>query len=131
MRRPASLGPQLAVAAPAPVTPRIFRNSRRRTPVGDVMSLIDSVVTDAAVVPNLPLNVAVDAPPHVERLLLIHGEHLLHLSVARLTCDPSVHMAHVGELHVVRHLVNADPGNGLILRGELLELRDLRSLRAV
>src|SRR5688500_1618476 len=73
MSRPASLGPQPTVAAPALVTPRIFRNSRRRTPVDCVVSsLIGSVVTDTAVVAHVSLDVAVDAPPHVQRLLLIY-----------------------------------------------------------
>src|SRR5688572_21424959 len=131
MRRPASLGPQPAVAAPAPVTPRILRNSRRRTPAGWVVSVIGSVVTHAAVVPNLALHVTVHAPAHVERLLLVHGKHLLHLPVTRLTRDARVDVAHVRELHVVGYLVNAHPRDRLILRRELLELRDLRAFRSV
>src|SRR5687767_15461403 len=128
MSRPASLGPHPTVAAPAPVTPKIFRNSRRRTAVGSVVSLIGSVVADAAVVAHLALHVTGDAPPHVERLLLVDGKHLLHLSVAGLTGDAGVHVPHVRELHVVGHLVNAHPGNGLILRSELLKLCDLGPL---
>src|SRR5688572_5350925 len=131
MSRPASLGPQPAAAAPAPVTPRIFRNSRRRTPVGCVVSLIGSVVAHAAVVADLSLHVTVDAPPHVERLLLVHGKHVLHLAVTRLTGDAGIDVPHVREVHVVGHLVDAHPRNRLILRRELLELRDFRSFGAI
>src|SRR5512145_2625282 len=131
MSRPASLGPHPTVAAPAPVTPRIFRNSRRRTPVGCVVSLMGSVVTDAAVVAHLLLDVAADAPSHVEILLLIHGKHVLDGTVTLLTGDTRVHVSHVRELHVVGHLVDADPRNGLILRRELLQLGDFGTRGAI
>src|SRR5215207_395112 len=102
--------PQPTVAA-APPTPRTFRKSRRLTP-GDFDSVLISddpdaggecrrkawardargradrlVVTGAAVVARLPLDVAVDAPAHVERGVLEHLLHLLHLAVAALAGD--------------------------------------------
>src|ERR671925_2064294 len=103
------LHPIAAVAAP--VAPRTLRNSRRRTPFGPELSVIQvfSIVTGAAVVARPPRRVDVphvagDAPAHVERCVLVDAVHLLHLAVAGLACDAGVDVPHVRELHVVGNL---------------------------
>src|SRR3569833_2452265 len=51
------------------------------------------------------VHMAVDAPAHVQRRLLIDALHVLDLAVTRLARDARVDVAHVRELHVDRHLV--------------------------
>src|SRR5687768_13459111 len=87
-----------------------------------------SVVAGRAVVARPVLDVTVDAPAHVERGVLVDLIHVLHRSVAALAGDAGVDVAHVRELDVVRHLVDALPGDRLPLvpvGGELLDLGEL------
>src|SRR5678816_1771897 len=60
------------------------------------------------------VDVAVDAPAHVERGELVDALHALHLAVAALTRHAGVHVTHVREVHVLRKLVDADPRNGFL-----------------
>src|SRR5512140_2457623 len=86
------------------------------------------VVTRAAIVAGFPrgihvADVTVDAPPHVERSILIDSRHLLYLTVTGLARDAGADVTHVRELHVVGHLVHTHPWNRLLVLpvgGELL-----------
>src|SRR5215831_18167191 len=127
------------VVVTAPAAPRTLRKSRRLTPAdpeGSVMWLISkSVMAGAAIVASflgrqglirggrVPLgvahrvgglvavDVAVDAPAHVERGELVDALHALHLAVAALTRHAGIHVAHVREVHVLGKLMDADPRN--------------------
>src|ERR1044072_3878636 len=127
--------PSIVVAAAPP--PSTLRNSRRLTPlVGAAVVtfesdswLIRSIVTDGAIVPRAErwirlADVTVDAPAHVQRIGLVDLFHRLNLAVASLTSDAGVHVAHVGEVHVLRKLVDSNPGHRLVLAGERSELLD-------
>src|SRR5690348_4451794 len=124
MSRSSCVLPQPTVAVAAPATPRTFRKSRRRTPVEFGVSLIQIVlvVTDAAIVADLVLHVTVDTPPHAEWRVLVDARHGLYWAMAVLALHASVDVGHVGEVDVVRHLVDADPRHRLLggpIRGEL------------
>ena len=78
-----------------------------------------SVVAGRAVVARLErwigtADVTVDAPSHVQRVLLIYLLHVLDLAVARLTRHPRIHVSHVREVNVLGKLVNPDPWNWLL-----------------
>src|SRR5512133_15418 len=62
------------------------------------------------------VHVAADTPAHVQTRELIDAIHVLDLAVTRLAGNAGVDVARVREVHVFRHLVNADPGNGLRFR---------------
>src|SRR5512140_2001674 len=117
-----------ATAVPAPMT---FTKSRRLTPDAGASELIpalrfsfsiycSSVVACRTVVARLErrvgsADVAVDAPTHVQRVLLVDLLHVLDLPVTRLARNACIHVSHVGEVHVFRELMNAHPRNWLLL----------------
>src|SRR6185295_20368008 len=85
----------------------------------------------------IAVHVTAHAPTHVEAGELIDAIHVLDLAVAGLTGDAGIHVAHVREVHVLRHLVNSHPRNGLRLRshagahaGDVRELVELLQLGA-
>src|SRR5690606_853201 len=131
--------------APAPAAPSTFRKSRLSIPFAIVLLLTRphrpaarprsprhrhrssaSVVVNEAVDARLPLLVAVDAPPHPQRLRKLDLRHLLDGAVTVLTRDPGVHVHHVREPNVLRKIVDPDPGDRdlrLRILHQLLQLR--------
>src|SRR5713101_5521421 len=55
--------------------------------------------------------VAVEAPLHLQRLLLPHERHAVHLAVAGRAADALVHVDAVVEVDEVRQIVHARPLN--------------------
>src|SRR5262245_19263674 len=55
--------------------------------------------------------VAVEAPFHLQRLVLPHQRHAVHLAVAGRATNAFVHVNAVVEVHVVRQIVDASPLN--------------------
>src|SRR6267378_94255 len=92
-------------AAPAPVTPRTFRNRRRS------MESVISVMTHAAVAGHVVLDVAADAPSHAQRRDLFDLRHALHLAVARHTCRRAerLDVTHVRKTHKPRQRMDPHP----------------------
>src|SRR4029078_10279340 len=83
------------------------------------------------------VHVTAHTPTHVEARELIDAIHVLDLAVAGLAGDAGIHVAHVREVHVLRHLVNSHPRNRLRLgtharahAGDVRELVELLQLRA-
>src|SRR5262249_31739397 len=56
---------------------------------------------------------ALQAPCHVERLLLVDFDHLIDAAVAAYAAYTRCYMSTVIKINVVRKLVNFDPGNRL------------------
>lgn len=57
--------------------------------------------------------VAVQAPGHALRLVLIDDLHFIHRTVAAVAAHPTIHVNGVVEIGVVWNLVDADPVDGL------------------
>lgn len=53
--------------------------------------------------------VAVQAPAHRERFLLVNNVHVVDLTVATHAADPAIDVYSVIEIREVRHLVDLDP----------------------
>ena len=51
----------------------------------------------------------------MQRRLLIHERHLVDLAVAGDAADALVHVDAVVEVHEIRQIVDADPGQGLVV----------------
>src|SRR6516225_1137423 len=125
-----SAQPLSAAAAP---TPASLRKSRRLKTTGSLMreprlvmaceSVHDGGILAVGGVLLLP--VTADAPPHLERRILVHHRHLLDRAVALLAADPAQHVALVVELDVLRQVVDRHPGNRLAAVSVLGQLLDL------
>src|SRR5262245_13953626 len=82
------------------------------------------VVTDHAVERPAPLGMAADAPAHREGRDLGHSLHRLDGAMTRLAGKPHLHVPLVREVRESGELVNAHPGNRLLLVPVLVELLD-------
>src|SRR5438067_378158 len=110
-----SAGREQPLAVKAAPIPASLRKSRR---LKTIESLIESLMmADQAIHAGrggvlrllVVLPVAGDAPPHLERRILIDDRHLLHRTVAGLTGDARQHVTLVIELHVVRQPIDVHP----------------------
>jgi len=61
----------------------------------------------------LRLAMTVDAPFHLQRLLLTHQRHQVHLAVTRRAPDALVHVNAVVEVDEIRQIVDTGPLNRL------------------
>ena len=52
---------------------------------------------------------AVQAPSHRERFLLVNNIHVIHLTVAARTADPAIDVHGMIEIRKIRHLVDFQP----------------------
>src|ERR1700752_2280857 len=135
MRRSVGSGPipqAETAAAPAPVTPRTFKNRLRS------MGSVISVMAHAAFAADLVLDVAAHAPSHLQGRDLGNLRHGLHIAVARRTggvridAQPgakSLDVAHVREAREPGQRVNPDPLGRLSLAPRVADLLDLRLVR--
>ena len=77
---------------------------------------------------RLLLSMAVHAPAHVittpDRVPFAEHAHLLNFAMARLARDVRVHVAHVGEVGMIRDLIDTHPGDRLIGLDVALDLLD-------
>src|SRR6185295_5534641 len=77
----------------------------------------------------LRVSMAVEAPFHLERLLLPHQRHAIHLAMAGRAADALLHMDAVVEVHEVGEIVDAGPldgGVGAEARAHRFEKRAVR-----
>ena len=58
---------------------------------------------------------AVEAPLHLERVLLLHQRHLVDAPVAGLAAHPLLHVDAVVEVDEVGQVVDADPAQRLVV----------------
>src|SRR3982750_4788052 len=130
MRRSVGSGPiphAESVAAPAPVTPRTFRNRRR-----SIESVI-SVMAHAAVASHVVLHVAADAHPHAERRDLLDLRRLLHVAMAggarRRSGAECLDVALMGKVHEAGYRVHANPLRRFLLTPGVANFLDLGLVR--
>src|SRR4051812_8144637 len=128
MRRSVGSGPMPqddTAAAPAPVTPRTFRNRRRS------MESVISVMTHAAIAGHVVLDMAAHAPAHAQSRDLLDLRHSLHITVARRArCGAErLDMTHVRKAHESRHRVDADPLRRLPLPPRIADFLDFGLMR--
>lgn len=57
--------------------------------------------------------VAVEAPLHAERLILLYNVHRINSAMARDTSDTAANMRGMIEIGVIRQVVNANPMDGV------------------
>src|SRR5258705_6002927 len=121
------------VAAPAPVTPRTFRNRLRFMPSGpSVISMrLRLVVTHGTVADHLLLHVTRHAPSHSQRRHLVDLGHALHVPVARRTRlgAEGFDVALVGEANESGKRVNPGPLRRLLFAPRVADLFDLGLMR--
>src|SRR5947207_2142176 len=130
MRRSVGSGPMPqadSVAAPAPVTPRTFRNRRRLIESGVVIS----VMAHATVASHVVLHVAADAPAHAQGRDLLDLRRLLHVAMtrrARLGAE-GFDVTLVREVHEAGDRVNADPLRRFLFTPGVADFFDLGLMR--
>jgi hypothetical protein len=71
---------------------------------------------------GLETTVAIQAPPHGQRLSLGDAIHLFHVSMTGLTGNALGDVAFVIEMNMIRELMNPNPLNGLPFRIGFLDL---------
>ena len=59
---------------------------------------------------------AVQAPLHLQRVLLIHQRHLVHAAMTAGAANALVHMDRVIEVHIIRQIMHLDPEDRLARR---------------
>src|SRR2546426_7061207 len=112
-------------AAPAPVTPRTFRNRRRS------MESVMLVMAYGAVASHVVLHVAAHAPPHAQRRDFIDLRHVLDLSMtrrARLRAE-RLDVSHMREADEPRQRMDPHPLGRLPLPPRVPNLLDLGLMR--
>src|SRR5690348_18017120 len=115
---------EATVAAP-PVTPRILRNRLRLIP-----SVIPSperlVVTDRAVARDFALDVALDAPAHLQRGDLVHLRHTGHVAVTGRAAvgAENLDVPHMREMHEAGQRMDPRPLRRLFAAGGFPQLAD-------
>src|SRR4051812_24425156 len=132
MRRSVGSGPMPhadSVAAPAPVTPRTFRNRRRSIGSGAVIS----VMAHAAVASHVVLNVTADAPAHAQRRDLLDLRRLLHVAMAggarRWGRAEGLDVALVRKMHEAGYRVDANPLRRFLFTPGVADFFDLGLMR--